>query len=117
MNTRKTWSAIALAIISMNFCIFYGECALEAVEAASVRGNHSFGDGIWRADDFGWFYYDLDKDTGGEELLIRDVWGRTAERGDVVYSSKRWSKDYEFASWGSYDVAALFGRLFCRLSG
>ena len=61
--------------------------AQEPVEAAYVRGHFSDGSGVWRADDFGWFYYDLDKNLGGEQLHI-DVQGRVADKGHIVYSSR-----------------------------
>ncbi|MDD4161700.1 MAG: S-layer protein domain-containing protein [Methanothrix sp.] len=83
--------------------------AQEAVEAAYVRGHLSYGSDIWRADDFGWFYYDLDKDLGGEELRI-DMQGRTAEKGHIVYSSKTWSQQFEYEPWGSFQAVAFLGK-------
>ena len=81
----------------------------ELVEAAYVRGHFSEGDGIWRAGDFGWFYYDLDKDLGEEELRI-DLQGRTAEKGHIVYSSKTWSQQFEYEPWGSFQMVAFLGK-------
>ncbi|MDD1761954.1 MAG: hypothetical protein LUQ59_06935 [Methanothrix sp.] len=81
------------------------------VEAAYVRGHFSDGDDIWRASDFGWFYYDLDEDQGGEELHI-DLDGRTVEKGNLVYSSKVWSKEFKYEPWGRYQVVALFGKQY-----
>ena len=59
--------------------------------------------------DFGWFYYDLDKDQGGEELRI-DMQGRTAEKGHIVYSSKTWSQQFEYEPWGSFQAVAFLGK-------
>lgn len=83
--------------------------AQEPVEAAFVRGHFSEGSGIWRANDFGWFFYDLDKDQGGEELRI-DMQGRTAEEKHIVYSSKAWSQQFEYEPWGSFHTVAFLGK-------
>jgi len=83
--------------------------AQEPVEAAFVRGHISDGSGVWRANDFGWFYYDLDKDQGGEELRV-DLQGRTAEKDHIVYSSKIWAQQFEYEPWGSFRAVAFMGR-------
>jgi S-layer protein (TIGR01567 family) len=83
--------------------------AQEPVEAAFVRGHFSEGNGIWRANDFGWFFYDLDQDQGGEELVI-DLQGRTAEKEHIVYSSKTWSQRFEYEPWGSFHEVAFLGK-------
>ena len=75
---------VALAIIAMHIVLLSAASAQEPVEAAEVRGHTSNGNGTWSADDFGWFYYDLDKDTGGEQLKI-SLQGRSAEKGQIVY--------------------------------
>jgi S-layer protein (TIGR01567 family) len=101
-------SATALALFAV-FLIISGAFAQEPVEMALVRGHFSEGSGVWRADDFGWFYYDLDKGQGGEELKI-DVQGRLAEKGHIVYSSSAWPRQFEFEPWGSYQAIAFFGK-------
>ncbi|MDD2835472.1 MAG: S-layer protein domain-containing protein [Methanothrix sp.] len=83
--------------------------AQEPVEAAFVRGHISDGSGVWRANDFGWFYYDLDKDQGGEELRV-DLQDRTAEKDHIVYSSKIWAQQFEYEPWGSFRAVAFMGR-------
>ena len=110
MKIIKIGLAIALAIIAMHLGLLSGAIAQDAVEVASVRGHLAHGDAVWRADDFGWLYYDLDDDSGGEELLIRDLEGRTAKKGSIVYSSRPWSKQFEYAPWESYEVVALMGK-------
>ena len=91
MEIRTIWFIAAAAMFVLLFgACFAGASAQEPVEAAYVRGHFSDGDGVWRADDFGWFYYDLDKDQGGEELRM-DLQGRTAEKGHIIYSSKTWT--------------------------
>ena len=112
MKIIKIRFAIALAIIAMHLVLLSGAIAQEAVVAASVRGHLADGDAVWKADDFGWFYYDLDDDTGGEELLVKDLEGRTAKKGSIIYSSRTWSKQFEYAPWGSYEVVALMGKPF-----
>ncbi len=89
--------------------VLLGVHAQEPVEAAFVRGHISDGNGIWRADDFGWFYYDADKGQGGEQLRI-NVEGRTAEKGHIVYSSEAWSRQFEYEPWGSYRTVAFLGK-------
>lgn len=101
---------LALALLSLlPFHILYAS-AQEPVEAAFIRGHPSTDNGIWRADDFGGFYYDLDKDEGGEQLTI-NVTGRAAEKGHIVYSSRAWSRQFEYTGWGSYSAVAFFGQL------
>ncbi len=85
--------------------------AQDPVEAAFVRGHISDISGIWRANDFGWFFYDLDKDQGGEELRA-DLQGRTAEQGHIVYSSKTWSQPFEYGPWGSFHAVAFMGKTY-----
>ena len=99
----------AAAMLVLLFGQVSGALAQEPVEAAFVRGHFSEGNGIWRADDFGWFYYDLDKDQGGEELRI-DLQGKTAEKGHIVYSSKTWAQQFEYGPWGSFQAAAFMGK-------
>lgn len=84
--------------------------AQEPVETAILRGHLSSGNGVWRADDFGGFYYDLDKGQGGEQLAI-SADGRAAEKGHVVYSSSAWSRRFEYSPWGNYSAVAFFGKL------
>lgn len=94
-------------IIAVN--ILGSASAQQPVEAALVRGQFSSGDDTWAARDFGWFYYDADKDVGGEQLSV-DVEGRLAEKGHIVYSSHAWPSQFEYKPWGSYDVIALLGK-------
>ncbi|MCX6677843.1 MAG: S-layer protein domain-containing protein [Methanothrix sp.] len=109
MEIRTIWFIAAAAMLVLLFGPVSSAFAQEPVEAAFVRGHFSEGNGIWRADDFGWFYYDLDKNQGGEELRI-DVQGRTAEKGHIVYSSKTWAQQFEYGPWGSFQAAAFMGK-------
>jgi S-layer protein (TIGR01567 family) len=111
MEIRKTWLMVALAIIVMHLVLLSAASAQELVEAAEVRGHTSNGDGIWSARDFGWFYYDPDTDTGGEQLKI-GLQGRSAKKGQIVYTSKAWSRQFEYEPWGSYHAVAFFGRIY-----
>ena len=83
--------------------------AQEISEAASVRGHFANGDGIWRADDFGWFYYDLDEDVGGETLQI-DLDDRAADKGQIDYTSRVLVEQFEYKPWGSFEKVAFFGK-------
>ena len=83
--------------------------AQQPVEAALVRGQFSEGNGTWKAQDFGWFYYDVDKDVGGEQLSI-DTNERLAEKGHIIYSSNAWAEKFEYNPWGSYSAVAFLGK-------
>ena len=109
MEIRTVWLIATAAMFVLLFGLVSSATAQEPVEAAYVRGHFSGGDGVWRASDFGWFYYDLDKDQGGEELRI-DMQGRTAEKGHIVYSSKTWSQQFEYKPWGSFHEVAFLGK-------
>ncbi|MEI6103779.1 MAG: S-layer protein domain-containing protein [Methanothrix sp.] len=108
MEIRTDWFIAAAAMLILLFGLVSSATAQEPVEAAFVRGHFSEGSGIWRANDFGWFFYDLDKDQGGEELLV-DLQGRTAEKEHIVYSSKTWSQRFEYEPWGSFQAVAFLG--------
>jgi len=109
MEIRTIWLIAVAAMLILLFGLVTSGFAQEPVEAAFVRGHFSEGSGIWRANDFGWFFYDLDKDQGGEELGI-DMQGRTAEKGHIVYSSKTWSHRFEYEPWGSFHEVAFLGK-------
>ncbi len=99
-----------LALLALLPLLVLCTYAQEPVETAIVRGHPSSGNGVWRADDFGGFYYDLDKGQGGEQLAI-SAEGRAAEKGHVVYSSRVWSRQFEYSPWGNYSAVAFFGKL------
>jgi S-layer protein (TIGR01567 family) len=111
MKIRKIWLMVALAIIAMHIVLLSAASAQEPVEAVEVRGHTSNGNGTWSAGDFGWFYYDLDKDIG-EELLKISLQERSAHEGQIVYSSKSWSRQFEYEPWGSYRAVAFLGKLY-----
>ena len=84
-------AAMLLALLIVPLVLGPVANAQEAVESAYVRGHISDGNGIWRADDFGWFYYDLDENQGGEQLEV-ELDGRVADKDKIVYTSNAWSK-------------------------
>ena len=102
---------VALAIIAMHIVLLSAASAQEPVEAVEVRGHTSNGNGTWSAGDFGWFYYDLDKDMGEEQLKI-SLQERSAKKGQIVYTSKSWSRQFEYEPWGSYHAVAFLGKLY-----
>ncbi len=97
---------LALAIVLL-FAIFIPHASAQT-EAALVRGHFSAGDGIWKPEDFGWFYYNLDKGLGGESLTV-EVDGRLANKDHIVYSSRVFSNDFEYEPWGRYEAIAFLG--------
>jgi S-layer protein (TIGR01567 family) len=100
--------AFALCLIIMT--LTSGASAQQPVEAAFVRGQFSEGNGTWQPDNFGWFYYDVDKDVGGERLSVNVMEERLAEKGDVIYSSTVWPQNFEYKPWGSYNAVAFLGK-------
>jgi S-layer protein (TIGR01567 family) len=78
-------------------------------EVALVRGHFSAGDGIWKPEDFGWFYYNVDKGLGGESLAV-GVDGRLADKDHIIYSSRVFSNDFEYEPWGRYEAIAFLGK-------
>jgi len=108
----RATSFIRLLLLLGLIWLILSEPALpQAVEAASVRGQISSGNGVWRAADFGWFYYDLDHGTGGEQLSV-EVQERLAEKGHIVYSSRVWNSKFKYKPWGSYRAIALLGKRY-----
>ena len=106
---RTIWIMPTVAMLALIPLLLSGALAQNPVEAAFVRGHFSDGEGIWRADDFGWFFYDLDSDQSGEQLRI-DIDARTAEKGHIVYTSRVWPRQFEFKLWGNYDAVAFLGQ-------
>jgi S-layer protein (TIGR01567 family) len=100
---------LILAEFTLLLMLISQASAQQPVEAAMVRGHLSEGDGIWRAEDFGWFYYDLDESQGGE-MLSADVDGRTAEKSRIIYDSRAWSSKFRYESWGTYMSIAFLGK-------
>jgi len=58
----------------------------------------------WTVYNFEGFYYDIDEDVGTEKLTAKITDGKKIEEGDLVYSSEPQAVDFEFNSWGKYDV-------------
>lgn len=100
---------LSLVVLSLILVLFGISSAQQPVETALVRGQFSEGNGIWKAEDFGWFYYDLDNGVGGEQLSV-DTNGRLAEEGHIIYSSHIWSREFKYNPWGSYNGIAFLGK-------
>jgi S-layer protein (TIGR01567 family) len=111
----KHISAISLSrgllLLGLIWLVLSQPCCSQAVEAASIRGQINAGNGVWRASDFGWFYYDLDQGSGGEQLSV-EVDGRLAEKGHIIYSSSVWNDKFKYKPWGSYRAIALLGKRY-----
>jgi S-layer protein (TIGR01567 family) len=109
----KVRTCLGLSLLLLSLILILSICTLaqEPQEAAFVRGHFSAGNGIWRAEDFGWFYYDADKGVGGEQLSI-DLVDRVAEKGHIVYSSRVWDSEFEYVPWGSYKTVAFMGKRY-----
>jgi S-layer protein (TIGR01567 family) len=61
----------------------------------------------WTVYNFEGFYYDIDDDVGTEELTAKITSGNKIEEGDLRYSTSPAPVEFEFASWGKYDVVGF----------
>lgn len=111
MSSRVLVGLLVLVFVLGAFLVVPSVAQEPSKEAALVRGYITNNSSTWNAHDFGWFYYDLDKDVGGEQLSV-DVHGRTAEKSRIVYTSRVWSSDFEFKPWGKYQSVAFLGKLY-----
>jgi S-layer protein (TIGR01567 family) len=109
MMQVKVYLGVSFLLLALIWLFFPCTLAQEPVEAAYVRGHFSTGDGIWLANDFGWFYYDLDDSHGGEQLSV-SVNGRTIEKNHIIYNSTIWPAQFEYEPWGSYQSIAFLGK-------
>lgn len=96
--------ALTLAVL----CALPCACA-QITEAALVRGSLSMGSDEWNASDFGWFFYDIDQNAGGERLSVQPS-ERTVGKGDLTYTSSAWSRSFKFKPWGHYQAIAFLGK-------
>ena len=111
MNIEK-YVGLVVFIFTLISLLIPSYLAQEPVETALVRGHFSSSDGIWRADDFGWFYYDLDEAQGNEALYV-DIDAndrRRAEKGHVVYNTTIWHDQFQYKPWGSYKSISFLGQ-------
>jgi len=58
----------------------------------------------WTPYNFEGFYYDIDDDVGTEELKATISGGTKIEEGDLTYRTSPQAVEFEFDSWGKYDV-------------
>ena len=110
-DIRLTSKAKNLAILVLLTLCLLASCGTGQVSEALVRGHFSGGSGTWYAEDFGWFYYDLDENVGGERLEIV-VDGYDIEKGKLAYTSEVWTEKFEFEDWGRYQAVAFLGKRY-----
>ncbi len=65
----------------------------------------------WDAQSYSGFYYDLDSGVSSEEMTITDI-GRNIDEGDIEYSTKPTETDFEYGSWGSYQVIGFMAEKY-----
>lgn len=111
MSSRGLLGLLALVLALGTFLVVPSVAQVPSTQAVLVRGYVTDNSSTWNAHDFGWFYYDLDKDVGGEQLSV-GVQGRTAEKSHIVYASRAWSSDFEFKPWGKYQSVAFLGKRY-----
>ncbi len=101
---------MAVIVLAVAYCFALSSVAsAQPSEIALVRGSFANGSMSWTPQDFGWFYYDIDQDVGGERLSI-ETEGRTVSKGHLVYSSDIWSDDFEYEPWGRYEAVSFLGK-------
>jgi len=61
----------------------------------------------WTVYNFEGFYYDIDDDVGTEELTAKITSNNKIEEGDLLYSTSPAPVEFEFSSWGKYDVVGF----------
>jgi len=109
MMQVKVYLGVSFLLLALIWLFYPCSLAQEPVEATYIRGHFSAGDGIWLANDFGWFYYDLDDGSGGEQLSV-SMNGRTVEKNHIIYNSTIWPTQFEYKLWGSYQSIAFLGK-------
>jgi len=80
-------------------------------EIAEIRGHIATAEGVWNAEDFGWFVYDLNEGTESESLSIFPS-GRTIEEGKLIYSCSAVAKRFEYEKWGEYLWIGFLGKRY-----
>ncbi|MDH7597468.1 MAG: S-layer protein domain-containing protein [Methanothrix sp.] len=80
-------------------------------EIAEIRGHVATAEGVWNAEDFGWFVYDLNEGMGSESLYITPS-GRTIEEGRLIYSCRAVAKRFEYENWGEYLWIGFLGKRY-----
>ncbi|KKH97491.1 hypothetical protein EO95_05820 [Methanosarcina sp. 1.H.T.1A.1] len=65
----------------------------------------------WNAQSYSGFYYDLDTGVSSEEMTITDI-GRNIGDGDIEYSTKPTTTDFEHGEWGSYQIIGFMAEKY-----
>ncbi|MBN1236102.1 MAG: hypothetical protein JW999_08655 [Methanotrichaceae archaeon] len=80
--------------------------------ATEVRGEVATSDFEWNAQNFGGFYYDIDKDLGTERITTCVTDGKLQEPNGVVYTTTARKNDFKFEDWGYYNVIGFMGKKY-----
>ncbi|KKH50087.1 S-layer protein domain-containing protein [Methanosarcina sp. 1.H.A.2.2] len=65
----------------------------------------------WNAQSYSGFYYDLDSGVSSEEMTITGI-GRNIGNGDIEYSTKPTTTDFEHGEWGSYQIIGFMAEKY-----
>ncbi|ADE35854.1 S-layer protein domain-containing protein [Methanohalophilus mahii] len=65
----------------------------------------------WDGRSFSGFYYDLDTGDTSESMTIT-IDGRRIDDGDLVYTTKPIDKEFEFGSWGEYQIIGFMAERY-----
>ncbi|MBP1908103.1 S-layer protein domain-containing protein [Methanolobus bombayensis] len=66
----------------------------------------------WTPLNFEGFYYDIDEGIQTEKLELTAISGRTIDDGDLVYTSTPDSVDFEYSSWGEFEVIGFMAEKY-----
>ncbi|TQD23936.1 S-layer protein domain-containing protein [Methanolobus vulcani] len=66
----------------------------------------------WTPLNFEGFYYDIDEGIQTETLELTKISGRTIDDGDLVYTSTADSVDFEYSSWGTFNVIGFMAEKY-----
>ena len=84
----------------------------DPVSAEEIRGQVATRDFEWNAQNFGGFYYDIDKDLGTESITTYVVDGKLEEPNGVIYTTTAQRNDFEFEDWGYYNIIGFLGKKY-----
>lgn len=67
----------------------------------------------WNAKNFLLFYDEKEQRDGKGTLFIEKIQSKTVGKGDMLYSVKTDSKEYDHSDWGEYETIKIAGESFC----
>jgi S-layer protein (TIGR01567 family) len=85
----------------------------DPISSEEIRGQVATGDCVWNAQNFGGFYYDIDKNLGTEKLQTTITEGnKLSEPNGVTYTTTAQRNYFEFEDWGYYNIIGFLGKKY-----